>query len=187
MLKIVIRVFEVLSYVFTTLGWLWFGVVLFPLAQGSGAFTFLLPTTPQPQPAVVHHEANSPFLLVLAAFVTALMIIISLIALWRLPRNLAKLGNAASHSVSDAVIPLITHHKKIPKKTKRKLNARIVLYARIAFILIPLAGTLACPPIKELSREIVVVVSAGTACIAAVCLLVEKLLEHYTVPVRTTK
>lgn len=173
------RFFEVLSYVFTALLWLWLAVLLLPLLERSGTLELLVPVTHQPTHTTVTAEPASPFLLLVAAFITAFMIIISIIALWRLPKNLAKAGSDVSHTVAEAVLPAITHHKKLPKKRQRVISQRIKLYVRLALITLPFIAVLFCPPVEELDAPLAPLVAAGLAFVAIVSLLLEQIARHY--------
>lgn len=176
--------FKVFSYIFTVLEWLWFTILLIPVLKATGILKLFLPNGEQQAVPVAPHETASPMLLIFAAAITAVMILISIIALLRLPKTIAKTGDTVSHTVSEVIVPVITHHKKVPQKKYRLLTDRVMFYVRLGLIIVPLVGILLCPPSKQLGVSLGYLLGSSLALTAVLSLVFEQLLTHYPVKKR---
>jgi len=176
------RFFELISYVFTVFGWLWLGMLLAPLLEGTQALELLLPNGITEVQPVTPHESTSPFLLIVAAFVTASILILCVVLLWRLPKNILKAGSTVTQTVSEAIVPIAVHKKPLSKKKRLLLTRRTIFLVRLLFIVLPFIGLALCPPIKDVSREVVWFAGAIMAFIAAASLLIEQTILHFYPP-----
>ncbi len=169
-----ISFFRAASYIFTVLAWLWLGMLLAPPLVDSGALGVFLPSQfaqpVEPSPAP---DSSSPLLLVVGAAVTLLMVVISIVILWRLPKTVSKTGQHISKSVTHAAMPILTHHKKLPKKKQRALSARVLVYVRVSLAVLPFVGMVLAPPLDDFDYGISVVVGGWVVSAALLSLLLE--------------
>ncbi len=149
--------------------------MLAPLLKDSKILELLLPNGTSTVEPVVAEQTASPFMMVVAGIITVTMILISLVVLWRLPKKILKAGNTVSYGITESVLPIATHHKKLPKKKQLVLTKRIVLLVRLAFIVVPLVALVFSPTLKDLSSGLVWLVGASLATISIVSLMLEKL------------
>lgn len=129
-----------LGYLSLCFQWLWAGAALLPpLLENESVRKFLIPEPSQtiapPQPL---ESAFSPLLLLLAIIITIVVVLISVIILIRLPVAIAKTGKKTVQSTATAIVPIVTHHQKIPLKKQRILTARIIKYIKFALCITPI-------------------------------------------------
>ena len=148
------RFFEMVSYVFVLFQWLWFGMILAPLFKDSSILDLFLPNgTALPETTTIQ-QTPSPFLVAVAIVVTIIMIVVSIVALWRLPKSILKGGDAVTHNISEVIVPIATHHKKLPKKKKQLLTNRTIVLVRFIFIALPFIGVVLSPSIADLPQQL---------------------------------
>ncbi len=129
-----------LGYISLCFQWLWAGAALLPLLlENDSVRSFLIPEPTQtiapPQPL---ESALSPLLLLLAIIVTIVVVLISAVILIRLPVAIAKTGKKTVQSTATAIVPIVTHHQKIPVKKQRILTARIIKYIKFVLCITPI-------------------------------------------------
>lgn len=173
------RLFEGTSYIFTVFMWLWLVMILLPWLMKSGLLDILAPNGEHVVQPASANEQTSPLLIVVAGVVTMLMVALSIVALWRLPKNLVKTGSTVTQSVTEVITPKKIHSKRVTKKQRTALSKRIVFYVRIVFILLPLLGIVIAPPIDSLDFALVLVVGSTIALVATSALLFEELIRYF--------
>ena len=141
-----VTAFGTLGYLFCIFQWLWSMVLFVPPLLHSEAKTILLPP-PSAQSSAPNFDFSGPSLLMtgIGIVVTLIVIIITLIILVRLPIGIAKTGHKVAESTAQAVLPIVTHHKKIPEKRRRLLTVRLIKVMKLLLVLVPallLLGTL---------------------------------------------
>lgn len=167
------RFFRTLSYVFSALLWLWLLMLLMPSLLESDAIQFLTPDTSQTTQSEVISGPSSPILLAIGGAVTIVMLIVTVVILVRLPGTLTKTGHTATEKISERIVPVLTHHQKIPKKKRQALTARTIVYIRLLLIVLPVFGIYIAPALQNADGAIGILVGCTLAGVAAVSLLAE--------------
>lgn len=128
-----------LGYLSVILQWLWAGMIVLPVVlKNDTVRMFLLPQhTSHPAPSATT-SGLSPLLLFVAIMVTALVVLVSVVILIRLPLALAKTSHKAVAKTSNFVLPVVTHHKRLTPAKKRRLRAEIIVGLKLAACLAPL-------------------------------------------------
>ena len=107
-------VFRTIAYMSCTLQWLWLILLVLPIILESNALNFFLPShQPDVQEPTNITRESSLLMLIVAGAVTIVMVVISIVALIRMPGAISKQGSKLTQNTSKAIIPVITHHKKL--------------------------------------------------------------------------
>lgn len=154
------------GYFAMVLGWLWLVVIALPPLIDSGVFDTLLPDTETieeskrpPVPA-----ALSPVAGIAVSIVTVIMLLLTFVTLWKLPKTVTKTGDKVVMKSVQTVLPMIQHHKPMPKRRKQLLSQRLAYFIQLGLSILPVAIVYTLPPIRDVSKEVVIVVGAGLAC-----------------------
>jgi hypothetical protein len=129
----------VLGYFSLLMQLLWLTVIFLPaLLQNQQFRSFFVPeaTPEQPAPAVVAPLANSPLLMTGVGIVTVVMIVLTIYLLVKIPATVAKSGKKVTSEVTEAVIPIITHHKKVSPAKKRALTFKLSFIFKFSVVLL---------------------------------------------------
>ncbi len=133
------------GYFFLAIEWLFVFALYF-----TWIYTYLIvPLQPTGQPVAPKQppQTESMFagelplwgVLLLGAFVFC-MVALSVYALIKTPRMIADAGSATAKSVATQTVPLIlkAQHKAPTKKNRLRIHARILVYIKLALVLLPL-------------------------------------------------
>lgn len=140
------------------LQWLWIAIVGVPPLLKTGAFdSFVQTHAPQPvQPA--SHTELSPVTTVLVGIFTLIILIITVVIIIRIPRTIAQTGQKIVHQAADTVMPVVTHHKKLPAKKQRQLSGRLVILIQLIATVLPIGICFLLPPVGELTTQIIAII-----------------------------
>lgn len=139
-----VNLFGACSYLAIILEWMWLFILYIPLLLEHHVFDWTIPK-PSPTPSEQFHltfALPSLLTLVIASVVTALVIVITLYILIKIPIEAVKKSHTLTTEASEKVIPVLTHHKHISKKRKVELSARIILYIKLALIVVAVCALL---------------------------------------------
>lgn len=131
--------FGTLGYMSAVFQWAWALLLLcYPLLTDRP--DFLLPNTPPPaqSPGFDVAPAFSPIITIIAVAATLLVLVMTVVVLARLPRAVGKKAATLTKTAASAAIPIVTHHKKISKKQRKKLSYRLGLAVKALMITLPL-------------------------------------------------
>lgn len=133
----VVNFFGTLFYLSCLLQWMWATLPYMPgivrlaeMFQGSADAS-------APTQEVVASGPPSLFLLIIAFAATAIVIGLTLYILIKFPVTVAKSAQKMTQSTSARIVPIVTHHAKLPEKKRRWLTARIVIYLKLAICVLP--------------------------------------------------
>lgn len=161
--KATINTLGTLGYISGILQWTWTLIILgYPLLTADHVIFFPKPTHVVP---ITSGEsvAFSPVLLVAAIASTLLVLAFTVVTLIKLPKSIGISGAKTTHTVAKAIIPAVTHHKKLPKKQYVALSYRIIITLKYLLTILPLVLLVFAPTIAELSQKIILTVGAGAA------------------------
>jgi len=153
--KTIANVFGTLGYLSVLLQWTWTLLLLcYPLLTAN--HSFLLPDVPTEPFRPTHNVVtDSPITTVVATAVTAFVLIATAIIIARLPKQIGKRGAQLTHQTADAIVPIVTKHKVLPQKKRRALSYRIVLLAKLIFVILPVIGLSWVVPSYPLTSPVV--------------------------------
>ncbi|HRF28256.1 MAG TPA: hypothetical protein PL051_01265 [Candidatus Saccharibacteria bacterium] len=176
-IKRLAQFFMYTSYLTCALQWFWLGILVLGFFAQNG----MLDTLNQHEPVVAPvrtHEPASPVALAIGGIVTVAMIIITIIVLIRLPKAIAKTSQVVTERATEAMLPVVSHHKKLPKKKKLQLSAKLAFYIRLALIALPFLLLLALPQNESIKPQLVIFVGGLLAMISNIFLFVESGLRY---------
>lgn len=134
------NVFGTLGYMSAVFQWAWALLLLcYPLLTDRPEF--LLPDTlpPAQSPILEGTPALTPLVTIVAVVATLLVLVMTVVVLARLPRAVGKKAAILTKTAASAAIPIVTHHKKISKKQRKKLSYRLGLAVKVLMITLPLS------------------------------------------------
>lgn len=82
---------------------------------------------------------------VIVGGITLIVMVVTVITLARLPRAVGKTGQKLTRTAAEHVVPVVTHHAKLPEKKRRALTARIVFDIKLAVVALPVIILLIVP------------------------------------------
>ncbi len=168
------RALAVIGYLVCMLQWLWFTTLVLSILADNGVLdSFISPAKNPSESSGV--ELPPAFALAIGGVVTLVMIIISLIVLIRLPGSVAKTGEIVTHKTTKFIMPVVLQHKKVSKKKRRELTARVTFYIRFILIGLPFILLFTLPTTK-LSYELTIFMGGFLAILAITLLAAESLL-----------
>lgn len=159
----IVNVFGTLGYLSGILQWAWtIMILLYPAIIGGRIL--LIPEQPHQTPAEpIEFGALTPVVMAVAAFITVLVILSTAVVLARLPKAIGRTGAKTTQTVAKAVIPNITHHKRMPKKRYVTLSYRLIVCLKYALALLPLSLLMFAPTIEALPIRVILVIGLITA------------------------
>ena len=168
----IVRLLAVVSYMFCALQWFWLGILVLGFFAQNGMLDTLNQHEPVAAP-VPTHEPASPVALAIGGIVTVAMIIITVVVLIRLPKAIAKTSQVVTERATETILPVVSHHKKLPKKKKLQLSAKLTFYIRLALIALPFLLLLALPQNESIKPQLVIFVGGFLAITTLTLLAVE--------------
>lgn len=176
------RAFRSISYIFTTLLWLWLALLVMPAVIDSGVIDLLMPDSQQP--VVVQESPALPkgALVVVGIAITVVMVILTVVAIVRMPRDVARSGSKVTHVTTEKIVPVLLHKQKVTKKKKREYTARVLAYVRLAFIVVPMVAILFAPPMEDVDPAIGVIMGSILALVAILAMAAEYGIAYATRP-----
>lgn len=164
----VANAFGFLGYLSLLLEWvLAICIIAYPFVQNGGLDWIVPAHNPEPTPTMVPIPA-SPLTLVVGIVATIVSLGIMVYAIYKLPQAVGKTGAKVTHKAARVIAPVITKHRKLPKKALRLLTFRTVIAIKVIAALLPLAVVVAVPTFLVLSKDIVVVITTFFAGVALV-------------------
>ena len=136
---LLVNTFGVFGYISCMLQWLWAGIIFVPLLlENDTVRNLFLPaenTTPPPASSL---EPPSLIMMIVAIIVTVIVIGIAAVVLVRLPISIAKAGQKTVQATAQVILPVVTHHQKLPPKKKRLLTFRLIKIIKFSFCILPI-------------------------------------------------
>lgn len=153
-----------LAYLFCLLQWLWTVALFLPLILKSDFMQQFVQPTVAPTPVVSQPAELSVAGIIFVAAVAVVMILLTIYIIIKIPAVVGKTGSKLTHQATAVALPLVTKHKKLPKKRRLQLTARLLFITKIIFCLIPF-GILffADSQTDGITREIALTIGAVTA------------------------
>lgn len=172
------RAFRSTSYVFSVLLWLWLTLLLMPVLIDSGIMEVLIPDSQQPPVVQNSPELPKEMLVAIGVAVTVIMLVLTVVAIVRMPRDVARSGSKVTHVTTEKIVPVLLHKQKLSQKKKREYSARVLAYVRLGFIVVPMVAILFAPPMKDVDPAIGVIMGSILALVALICMAAEYCILH---------
>jgi hypothetical protein len=162
------RILLGVGYTASLLQWTWVLLIALPPLIDSGVFTII-----QTQPEVpVSHSAGSTELpaaaLVAIGSITLIMLGVTAVVLFRLPRTIVRTGERFVHQATETVLPVITHHQDLPKKRRQMLTRRVILLVQLTVVTMALVSSFFLPEYAQITRSIILIIATSLATVATV-------------------
>ena len=176
---VIANTFGSFGYISVLFQWLWtFLILAYPLLSSRPDFLFFPPS----EPTFTHNMTPapaSPFLVVIAIAATIAILGITIVAVVRLPKNVGKKGATLTRNATAAVLPAITHHKKLTKKKRVRLSYRIMLTIKLLLVTLPLVALLFGQSLEKIAPEVVWAMAFFCAACSISYFLVQQLLARF--------
>lgn len=164
----VANTFGFLGYLSLLLEWvLVICIIAYPFVQNGGLDWIVPAHNPEPTPTMAPIPA-SPLTLVVGIVATIVSLGIMVYAIYKLPQAVGKTGAKVTHKAAHVIAPVITKHRKLPKKALRLLTFRTVIAIKVITALLPVMVVVAIPTFLVLPKNIVVVITTFFAGVALV-------------------
>mgnify|MGYP003296723568 CR=1 FL=1 len=175
--RVLYRLFLALAYIIISLQWLWVLTLGLPLIIEAGLFDSFAQSAP-PTPSVSESPAEfSPIVAIAAGVVTLVFLALTIVIFFKLPKVITDTGEKIIQQSAEAIVPVITQHKKLPAKKRRIVSRRVTRVLQIILIIVPLVASLFVPPLQTITSQIITTLAIWLAGISALCLVVSWLLE----------
>ena len=150
------RFFGTLGYFSCSMEWLWAVVLYFNYLQ-----TIFLATSPDEKLIPIIHIAPKPaqtgsLTIVPIVIIVIIMIIVAIYSFIKMPAAMAKTSHKVTQVTAENLAPVIikAQHKKLTKKARFKMTARLISIIKTLLVLIPIILTIvsrytAKPPIDS--------------------------------------
>jgi len=133
----VVNFFGTLFYLSCLLQWTW---ATLPYMPGIIRLVEVL-QGPEDAPVPIQEAAISGppslLLLIIAFAATAIVIGLTLYVLIKFPVTVARSAQKITQNTSARIVPIVTHHAKLPEKKRQRLAARIIVYLKLIICVLP--------------------------------------------------
>lgn len=147
--------FGVFGYISLLIEWVLLICIIAYPAIKNGSLNWIMPAkNPTPAPIINPAPANDVTMLV-GIIITVICLGIAVYAIYTIPRSIGKVGAKITHNAAATVVPALTHHRKITKKSRLKLTLRTVTVIKLTMLILPLAVVLVVPSFTALSKDVV--------------------------------
>ena len=142
-LRLLLRLSTFFGYMFLFISWAWVVVFYMPLLfRMLGTKTCLQPT-PMPVDTPMTISMPEPVSIGVIILTVVIVLLVTGIALWRLPRSVMKTGGTITHASAGVIVPVL-HRSETPLKPaeKKKLTAKALMIIKLVLSLSPVLLTL---------------------------------------------
>ena len=115
-----------------------------------------------------------PIISVLAIAFAAILVVMSVVAVIRLPKNVGKTGAKLTQSAADVIVPIVAHTENVPKAKRKRLSFQIIVVLKCVCTVLALTLLLFARPIGQVTFPIIWAV--GMFCF--VCTMVYWLIQY---------
>ena len=159
---IIVNSFGALGYISVIIQWTWSFITLGqPLITADRPL--FLPQAPIPPVShAIDFGVFTPFVSLIALFVTVLIIIFTIITIFRLPKTIGEKGSDITHVVATKIVKTTHRRHPLPVKKTIRLSFWIVCLLKVAAICTPFLLIFITPAIQGLTTQLIFAV--GVIC-----------------------
>ncbi len=114
--------------------------------------------TPQQQTAVAPpleiSPAFTPFAVLLVSVITIAILALAVVVVARLPKTIGLTGARITQRTATTLVPVLTHHKKLSPKEKKRLSFGVILTLKLVLTTAPLALLPFAQPFQGITVQI---------------------------------
>lgn len=159
-----INVIGALGYLFCLLQWIWTMVIFLPLLLDSDLMRQFIQKPVVQEPVVAQSVGISTAGIIFAVGVVIVMVILTIYVIIKMPTTVGKTGSKITHKATALALPIITNRKKVPKKKRLQLTARLLFITKITLSLVPFCLVYFIDNYdSSLDRDIVIIIAALSA------------------------
>lgn len=162
---------------------LWVGALgpFIPMLLDSDPFQTYVGTNQTPAVVQVSSpergDALSGLWFMVAIVIAAAVLFVTILSFARLPRAVGRVGSRVTRATADLALPIVAHSHKLPPKQRRRLSARLVMYAKLGLVVLPVAVAFVAPRYEQyLPADIYLLLICCLACWALIWFAAELLL-----------
>lgn len=131
------RTLNTLGYLLQMIAWVVMVAAYLTLIQQADVAKFLLPSAnPRSAPTLAAHTPG-PAEMVFIAVVVAAVIALTIYALATFPARVGASGDKVVKKAAATTLPILTHHRQLSPKSRRRLTLRLMYYIRAGSCLVP--------------------------------------------------
>jgi hypothetical protein len=165
------------GYLFCFLQWFWAIILYFSVIQSAALLVAPKVSEQTEQPQNLTFAPPSSVEIIITAVVVAVMIVVTIYALMRIPVSIVKTGNKIVHRTAETMTPVVmkAQHKKDTKKNHTKLTFKLVLIIKLLLVATPVALT-ACSKLLEkqaIDYSLAMIIGLALACLAIVLFAIQ--------------
>ncbi|HRJ06108.1 MAG TPA: hypothetical protein PK096_00870 [Candidatus Saccharibacteria bacterium] len=148
------------AYLVCTLQWLWLVIIGLPPLIESGILNDFMQINPN-QAEQPNRQADDlpPIVVAVVGIVTLVMIVVTIFIMLKLPKAVADTGESVVKVTTRAVLPAVTHHRKLSAKKKRVISRQVMFAVQIGLCVLPAGVALFVPTPDELPKNSVALVA----------------------------
>jgi len=165
--KDITNAFGSLGYFFSILLWFWAVMLYFSLIQSATLFVAPDANEQVEQQSSYVLSPPGPLEVVLLVVIVIVMIAVTIYALVKIPRSIAKAGNKVVHRTTEAVVPVIirSQRQKDTKKVRGRITTKVIVALKLLLILIPVGLTVGSGLLEKPSIDytIAMIIGCGLA------------------------
>lgn len=177
---LLVNTFGTLGYLFSLVLWVWVGAIYLPVILANESIgKLIIPVQPEQVAPHAPTVGASPITVFLALAVTAVIMVITIIMLLRVPITIAKTGRKVTTKAASSVVPIVTRGKPIKQAEKWRLTVRLIKLSKLLLALLPVViGFFGFAVELSILTELVVFLSCVLAGIAIICFGAQYLLAE---------
>lgn len=163
---ILANTFGAFGYFFCLLQWIWLMIVFLPFILDAVKTINEVTTTRSTSPAPAISIEPNIFTIAFASICIAIIMILFIYIIFKIPFTIVNSGRRITHEPAKKLAPLIVSrtHRKVSKKERKQITARLVWTIKGLCIILPLCVTyLVSNPHPALSYQIISTVGLLTA------------------------
>ncbi len=130
------NIFGTFGYLSLAIQWLWVFVIFIPPLMANPTIkNFITPEkTDQSTLPSFAINADSLLMTIIAVVITVIVLGVTMIVLAKLPIAIVRAGQKSVETVTENVVPLVTHRAHISPKKKRALTVRLMIIVKLSLV-----------------------------------------------------
>lgn len=162
--SVIVNILGGFGYLFCLMQWVWAAIIFLPPLLDSDLMQQFIQKPVVQEPIAAQPAEISTAGILFAVGVVIVMIILTIYVIIKMPATVGKTGSKITHKATAIALPIIMNHKKVPKKKRLRLTARLLFITKITLSLIPFCLIYFIDnQDTNLDRDVVVIIAAISA------------------------